>query len=233
MLFQRRIPETVSNKARNWIWPKQGWVRTLKYYKYRAIRIEDSSYSIAAGLAFGCAISFTPAFGTHLLQSALFCWIFRANWLAAALATTFGNPLTFPILWSISYYVGIGIFRLLDFIGLFDMQKFITGSYSFARISEIGNFIIDSIVRIVTFRADQIAELYSGYEYIHSASDFFYQFWLYLFPILVGGYITGALFYPVFYYPFRAMIRAARQARKKLITKKAHRVAKEVTGQTR
>lgn len=190
MLFQRREREPIQNKIRNLVWPSQGWVRTLKYYKYRAVRIDDSSYSIAAGLAFGCAISFTPAFGTHLIQSAIFCWIFRANWIAAALATTFGNPLTFPVLWSLSGVVGVFLFNLLGF------GDFLEGYYFPDEINEIG----DLPVR-------------------------------FLLPVMLGGYVVGAISYPIFYYPFRAMLRAERAAHKRRLTKKVHEVAVEVTGQ--
>lgn len=190
MLFQRRDPESLNNKIRNLIWPKQGWVRTVKYYKYRAVRIEDSVYSIAAGLAFGCAISFTPAFGTHLIQSAVFCWIVRANWFAAAIATTFGNPFTFPLLWSVSGVVGVFLFKVLGF------GEYLDGYYFPENIEEIGDLPVK-----------------------------------FLLPVMVGGYVVGLAVYPPFYYTFRAMLRTARAARKARMTKKVHKVAKEVTGQ--
>lgn len=123
-ILKRRKKRKVWRKAREYIWPSMGWPRTWSYYKNRVVRIPDSSYSIAAGLAFGCAISFTPAFGTHILQSALFCWIFRASFLAAALGTVFGNPVTFPILWTIGGTVGFAMFDLLglsDFLRLDDV----------------------------------------------------------------------------------------------------------------
>jgi uncharacterized protein (DUF2062 family) len=190
MLFRRRLPESFTSKIRNWMWPKQGWWRTLKYYKFRAVRIDDSSYSIAAGLAFGCAISFTPAFGTHIIQSAIFCLLVRANWLAAVIGTIFGNPVTFPFLWSISTFVGLSLFKLFGF------GDFLEGFYFPTHVNELGDLPVK-----------------------------------FLLPVMVGGYVTGLVAYPVFYYSFRSMIRAAREARKKRMTQKAHQVAKEVTGQ--
>ncbi len=190
MLFARRDKESLKNKFRNMVWPKMGWWRTLKYYKHRAVRIEDSSYSIAAGLAFGCAISFTPAFGTHIIQSAVFCWAFRANWIAAVLATTFGNPLTFPFLWSISTFIGVSLFHLFGF------GDFLDGFYFPDKIEDIWDLPVK-----------------------------------YLAPVMVGGYVVGAASYPMFYYPFRAMLKAERKARKARLKKKVHQVAKEVTGQ--
>lgn len=110
MLFKRRIAQTFFQKARNAIWPKMGWRRVLHYYKYRSIRIPAGEYSIASGLAFGCAISWTPTFGTHLLQCAIFSWIARANWVAAFLGTAFGNPWTMPALMFIAYQVGKALY---------------------------------------------------------------------------------------------------------------------------
>jgi hypothetical protein len=113
MLFKRRNPLPLLEKIKNILWPGMGWKRTAKYYKNRTIRIQDSAHAIAAGLAIGCAVSWTPAFGTHLIQCLFFCWLFRANWLAAFLGTAFGNPWTFPVLWWISYQVGHGLFDLM------------------------------------------------------------------------------------------------------------------------
>lgn len=169
-----------------------GWVRTLKYYKKRVIRINDSAYSIAAGLAFGVAISFTPAFGTHILQAALFCWIFRANFLAAVLGTTIGNPLTFPFLWSISTAIGVALFNL------FGYGEFLSGFEFPTKISELGDLPIKFLI-----------------------------------PVMLGGYLVGAITYPLLYYPFRSMVHTAKKIRKNKITRYVHKAAKEVTGQKR
>ncbi len=106
MLFKRRIAEPWKQKVRNIIWPSMGFRRVLDYYKYRSIRIPASEHSIAAGLAFGCLVSWTPTFGTHLLQCALFCWVTRTNFIASVIGSAFGNFLTTPFLMLISYHVG-------------------------------------------------------------------------------------------------------------------------------
>jgi uncharacterized protein (DUF2062 family) len=110
MLFQRRTAQTALQKLRNLIWPQMGWRRVMDYYKHRTVRIPASEYSIAAGLAFGCSISWTPAFGTHLLQCMIFCWIARANWIASFIGSALGNPWTTPALMFISYHVGKALF---------------------------------------------------------------------------------------------------------------------------
>ncbi|TNE37451.1 MAG: DUF2062 domain-containing protein, partial [Alphaproteobacteria bacterium] len=69
-------------------------------------RLRGSPYSLAAGFAFGAAISFTPFIGFHFILSGIFAWIFRANILASALGTVVGNPWTFPFIWALVYNVG-------------------------------------------------------------------------------------------------------------------------------
>lgn len=119
MLFKRRNPLPLLHKIKNVLWPGMGWTRTARYFKHRTLRIQDSAHAIAAGLAIGCAVSWTPAFGTHLLQCFFFCWLFRANWFAAFIGTAFGNPWTFPFLLWISYQVGVFFFEMMGWTGTF------------------------------------------------------------------------------------------------------------------
>lgn len=114
MLFKRRDKERLSQKLRNLIWPTMSFRRVFDYYKHRSIRIPASEQSIAAGLAFGCLVSWTPTFGTHLIQCAAFCWIARANFIASVIGSGFGNFLTTPALMMISYQAGK---LILTFLG--------------------------------------------------------------------------------------------------------------------
>ena len=115
MVFKRRNRPSLWQQIKNFFWPSMGWKRSCLYIKHRAIRLNDSNYAVAAGLAFGCCISFAPTLGFHILQCLLLCFIFRANYLAGVLGTVFGNPWTFPFLFYASYKMG---WLLLNFIGL-------------------------------------------------------------------------------------------------------------------
>lgn len=119
MLFKRRNPLPFLAKIKNLLWPGMGWKRTAEYYKNRTIRIQDSAHAIAAGLAIGCVVSWTPAFGTHLIQALFFCWLFRANWVASFIGTAFGNPWTFPLLWWVAYQIGHVLFDGMGWGGEF------------------------------------------------------------------------------------------------------------------
>lgn len=106
MLFKRRQAQTFWQKTKNLVWPTMGFRRVLDYYKHRSIRIPASEHSIAAGLAFGCLVSWTPLFGTHLIQCAVFAWITRTSLIAAFIGSAFGNFITTPILMLIAYQAG-------------------------------------------------------------------------------------------------------------------------------
>jgi hypothetical protein len=49
---------------------------------------------------------FSPFFGLHFFYAALLAWIARGNVLASLIGTFFGNPITFPIIASISMPLG-------------------------------------------------------------------------------------------------------------------------------
>ncbi len=135
MLFKRRDKEEFWNKARNLLWPKMGWRRVADYWKHRTIRIPAGEYAIAMGLYLGCAVSWTPTFGTHLLQCLFFCWLFRANFFAAFIGSAFGNFWTTPFLMFISYEVGKTI---LLFFGLDNLVMDYTGKFTWDVLMEQG-----------------------------------------------------------------------------------------------
>ncbi|MCB1532197.1 MAG: DUF2062 domain-containing protein [Alphaproteobacteria bacterium] len=111
-MFKRRIPLTFFQNLKEILWPSMGWPRAFKYVQRRVIRISDNSKKIAAGLAFGAVISFTPIVGTHIIQAGLLAYIFRANVVAAAIGTLVGNPWTFPFMWWAAISFGSFLFGL-------------------------------------------------------------------------------------------------------------------------
>ncbi|MHA1544534.1 MAG: DUF2062 domain-containing protein [Alphaproteobacteria bacterium] len=106
MVFKRRDPLAWYQHLKEWVWPSAGWSRMFQYLTHRVVRIPGSSYSIACGLAFGAAVSFTPFIGLHFLISMGLAWLFRANVIAAAIGTVVGNPWTFPFIWVATYQTG-------------------------------------------------------------------------------------------------------------------------------
>lgn len=92
-----------------------GFGRAMSYLKHRVLRLKDSPHSIAAGLAIGVAISFSPLIGTHFIQCLILALMFRVNVLASFFGTVLGNPTTFPFIWASSYALGNFI---LGFFGM-------------------------------------------------------------------------------------------------------------------
>jgi uncharacterized protein (DUF2062 family) len=105
-MFRRRHKASRAKQFGNFFWPSIGFKRSSKYVGYRLARLPGTPYSLAAGFAFGAAVSFTPFIGLHFIISAILAWIFRANILASALGTAVGNPWTFPFIWTLLYNVG-------------------------------------------------------------------------------------------------------------------------------
>lgn len=106
MLFKRRDKLSFITKVGNLVWPKMGLRRMWHYYRHRTIRIPASEHSIAAGLAFGALVSWTPTFGTHLIQCAIFNWVTKTSFPAAFIGSIWGNFLTTPALMLISFHAG-------------------------------------------------------------------------------------------------------------------------------
>lgn len=105
-MFQRRKKPSVMNRVADFFWPSIGFRRSTRYLGYRLARLPGTPYSLAAGFAFGAAVSFTPFVGLHFILGGLLAWIFRANILASAIGTAVGNPWTFPFIWTAIYHLG-------------------------------------------------------------------------------------------------------------------------------
>lgn len=108
-LFGRRSPRGLGGRIAEFFWPSQGFRRSVRYIVHRVKRLPATPHAIAAGFAAGAAVSFLPAIGLHFLLGFGLAWLVRGNLLASALGTAVGNPLTFPLIYSTAYRVGLQI----------------------------------------------------------------------------------------------------------------------------
>lgn len=106
MLFRRKRKLSRLQELEAYFKPKKSRRRVWSYLWHRLGRLKGGSYNIAAGLACGVAVSFTPLIGAHILLALLFCWLLRGNLFAALVGTLVGNPVTFPFIWGLDYYAG-------------------------------------------------------------------------------------------------------------------------------
>lgn len=83
-----------------------GFYRSLRYMKLRLLRLSASPHSIAAGVALGIGVAWTPFLGVHIIIAMALGFLMRVNLVAAALGTTFANPLTFPFIWASTWELG-------------------------------------------------------------------------------------------------------------------------------
>lgn len=102
----RRSQVSWTTKLKSRLWPQEGWKAYGRDLLLRLRRMPGTPRSIAAGVACGVAISFTPFVGFHLLLAALTAWVIRGNILASTLGTAAGNPWTFPFIWLSVLYTG-------------------------------------------------------------------------------------------------------------------------------
>jgi len=106
MLFRRKKPASFGERIRVALWPRRTWARSAKYVTKRILRLTASPHAISAGVAAGVFASFTPYLGFHFLIAFFVAYIIAGNFLAAAMGTFFGNPLSFPFIWASTYNLG-------------------------------------------------------------------------------------------------------------------------------
>jgi len=94
----------------------------------KLLKLNTTSYAIAAGFASGVAVSMTPFIGFHTLLAALTALLLRASIPAAILGTLVGNPWTFILIWPLTYETGRLILKKphienIDFETVFENLK--------------------------------------------------------------------------------------------------------------
>ena len=92
------------------VWPRKSYLRSLRYYGKRILRIRPTPHALAAGFAAGIFAAFSPALGLHILMALLLAWGLGGNLIAAAFGTAAANPLTIPLMFAGEYKIGTTLF---------------------------------------------------------------------------------------------------------------------------
>ena len=118
MLFKTRKKSNFISKAINFLWPKKGWKRIIKYISLRLKRLPGSPHNIALGFTFGVAAALTPLFGLHFLIGIFLAWLFRVSITASLIGNLFGNPWTFPFICLSNFKIGQFLYTTNDKIDI-------------------------------------------------------------------------------------------------------------------
>ena len=106
MLFRRRKPPSLWERMRTYLWPRRSFSRSIRYIAKRVLRLTATPHAIAAGVAAGIFASWTPFIGFHFMMAFVIAYLVAGNMVAAAIGTSFGNPVTFPFIWTSCYELG-------------------------------------------------------------------------------------------------------------------------------
>ncbi len=200
MLFRRKKPPDWWETFRIMLWPRRSWVRSGKYVAKRILRLTASPHAIAAGVGAGVFASFTPLFGFHFLLAFTIAYLVAGNFLAAALGTFFGNPLTFPFIWASTYKTG----------------NFILYGPS-AKIDETGPPTLEALSTGGMFE--------HGFGFLLTRVE---NIWHPLFkPMLVGSFPLGVTFGIIAYVLTRWAAGVFKEARRRQLQKRAQREGRD------
>ncbi|ELR98881.1 DUF2062 domain-containing protein [Gloeocapsa sp. PCC 73106] len=82
------------------------WLRRIRYYYLRLLRLEGSPKVIARGLACGVFAGCFPWLGLQTIIGVILAIFLRGNKLAAALGTWISNPLTYAPIFLFNFKIG-------------------------------------------------------------------------------------------------------------------------------
>jgi uncharacterized protein (DUF2062 family) len=72
----------------------------------RFLKIRGKPREIALGMALGLFVGMTPFFGIHMAIAVLIAAIFKWNKISAAMGVWISNPITAPVIYSLTYFLG-------------------------------------------------------------------------------------------------------------------------------
>lgn len=117
-VFKRRKPKSWAQWSKAQVYPAGGFKRAILYLWHRLRRLPDPPHRIARGVFAGTIVNFPPIFGLQMPAAAGLAILMRGNVLAAVLATLLSNPLTTPIIATVSLKLGYFMLGIPGGVGL-------------------------------------------------------------------------------------------------------------------
>ena len=201
MVFKRRDRPPLLSRLRQLLLPRRGWRRGIEYLGHRVRRLPDTPHRIALGFACGVYASFTPFFGLHFVVAVALARVLRGNMVSSLIGTAVGNPLTFPLIASVSLALGR---RILGYG--------VTGR-DFSRISDAFAQAFAAIWHGILSRFGR------GDSEWQNLIPFFRDI---IWPYFVGGLLPGLVAAIVGYYLTRPLIAAYQTRRRARMLRRAH-----------
>nr|WP_272911459.1 DUF2062 domain-containing protein [Loktanella sp. M215] len=185
------------------MYPQGGWRRAFSYVKHRVRRLPDTPEKIGRGIWAGVFTTFTPFYGLHFIVAAIIAKLMRGNFLAALMATFFGNPLTYLPIAAVS--LGTGHWLLgrkprgpMSSLG----QKF----------SDAGADLWHNVVAIFTPETMDW----------HGLSIFYFDIF---YPYMIGGILPGVVTATAAYYLSVPVLQAYQKRRRNVLKAKLSQLA--------
>ncbi len=185
-MFKRRKKRSYSQMLADGIYPRGGWIRAASYVLHRIRRLPDPPHKIARGVAAGVFVCFTPFFGFHFVLATAISLAIQGNVLASLLATFFGNPITFPIIATVSVELGSWILGMPGGVQLHSIVR------------EFSNASLELWANVNAMFTGEVAHW-------DSLILFFHRVFL---PYLVGGILPGLITAAIFYFATRPVFTA-------------------------
>jgi uncharacterized protein (DUF2062 family) len=82
------------------------WLAPIKKAYFRFLKIRGNPREIALGFALGIFVGMTPFMGLHTAIAVPLAALLKWNKFSAALAVWVSNPLTAPVVYGVTYFVG-------------------------------------------------------------------------------------------------------------------------------
>jgi uncharacterized protein (DUF2062 family) len=180
MLFKRAKAMGFFERLRIMLWPRRSLGRSIRFVVLRMKRLPSSPHRIALGAAMGVFAVFTPFLGAQLLLAAVMSAILRGSIVASALASFFGNPLTYPLIWFSTFNLGKVLLGDAASARLVDLQ---------GKVSALWNSLLNGSPEAIANAADSLMPI--------------------LKPMIVGSLPLGALAGALTYIGVRRLIVAA------------------------
>jgi uncharacterized protein (DUF2062 family) len=154
--------------------PSMGFRALGRWFLLKMVRQSQNPYKIAMGAALGMWVNFLPLPGFGGLIAITLAYLLRVSMPVAFIAQIPSNPLTFPILWWVSYMTGLFIMPItIDGISFHTLMQNFNWPYFLAHWWELAQGVL-----LTMFIGGQILGLILGfitYKVMYKQVDMFWD----------------------------------------------------------